>query len=134
MAEDAELSTLDEAACLQLLRIQHVGRLVVMGEHPEIVPLNYAVVDGMVRFRHSFGESVWFGGPVLFEVDMFDERSRSGWSVIVHGELEAAGGEDEVDSWAGATGRWRLVPVTITGRLLRGATDARGPVPDQGYL
>jgi nitroimidazol reductase NimA-like FMN-containing flavoprotein (pyridoxamine 5'-phosphate oxidase superfamily) len=135
----AELFQLDRATCLALLGTQRVGRLVVGHDDPAVIPLNYRVLDAAIVFRTEPG-----GGadgptdePVVFEVDMFDDRTRSGWSVVVHGRLLPFSAEDAgaVVTWApGPRDRWLQIPVdTVTGRLLRGAVDA--PRADQrGYL
>jgi hypothetical protein len=66
---------------------------------------------------------------VLFEVDMFDDRTRSGWSVLVRGCLAVMpldGTCAVVDTWAPGV-RARCITVTpdvVTGRLLRGAPEA----------
>ncbi len=136
----AELFALDRSTCVALLGTQHVGRLVIGGDDPAIVPVNYTAVDGIVTFRTQAGSRADgpVPQPVMFEVDMFDQRTRSGWSVVVHGRLlpmPAGADTVEVASWApGPRDRWMIVPVeAITGRLLRGAVDAPTH-PVGGYL
>ena len=124
----AELFLLDRPTCIALLTTQHVGRLVFGGGEPSVVPVNYRSVDGVITFRtragSPAGESA--SGPVVFEVDMFDERTRAGWSVVARGALRCAPeGEPAaaLESWApGARDQWMVLTVdTVTGRLLRGA-------------
>jgi hypothetical protein len=74
----------------------------------------------------------------MFEVDMLDERTRSGWSVLVHGRLTSMSPDQTpppVDTWApGDRDHWMTVTVdVVTGRLLRGAVDASGH-RSGGYL
>ena len=136
----AELFQLDRSTCLALLGTHHVGRIVLAGSTPAVVPVNYRLVDGRITFRTTpTGRA---GQPsaaaVLFEVDMFDERTHSGWSVVARGPLlVATHGADAVavESWApGQRDRWMVVPVhEVTGRVLRGAVDAPGREPG-GYL
>jgi nitroimidazol reductase NimA-like FMN-containing flavoprotein (pyridoxamine 5'-phosphate oxidase superfamily) len=135
----AELFQLDRSTCLALLGTHHVGRLVIGGSEPAVVPVNYRLVDATISFRttHEGRAGRPSPDPVLFEVDMFDERTHSGWSVIVRGRLLASTpgtGAVAVESWAPGRDRWMAVPVDeVTGRLLRGAVDA--PVhPAGGYL
>jgi nitroimidazol reductase NimA-like FMN-containing flavoprotein (pyridoxamine 5'-phosphate oxidase superfamily) len=136
----AELFQLDRPSCLALLSAQHVGRLVVGEREPVVVPVNYRLLDGCIVFRTTADGHAGRPrtAPVAFEVDMFDDRTRSGWSVVVRGPLSIAPPElaaVPVDSWApGRRERWMVVPVdVVTGRLLRGAIDA--PVEDAGgYL
>jgi hypothetical protein len=47
-ASPGELFQLDEATCLALLTTQHVGRFVVGGADPTVVPVNYQLVDGAI--------------------------------------------------------------------------------------
>jgi uncharacterized protein len=136
----AELFELDRSMCIVLLATQHIGRLVIGGTEPTVVPVNYTIANGVITFRTAAGSGIDVTSPqpVVFEVDMFDERTHSGWSVVARGELRPVAADDhhaDVESWApGARDRWMVVPVTTaTGRLLRGAVDAPRPGPG-GYL
>ena len=40
-AWSAELFQLDASTCLALLGVHHVGRLIVPGDDPYVIPLNY---------------------------------------------------------------------------------------------
>jgi hypothetical protein len=140
MSRDAELFELDPMMCRTLLRTQHVGRLVTAGVDPHVVPVNYVVEDHFVVFNTRAGavaiERV--GEAVLFEVDMFDDRTRSGWSVVVHGNLRRPPPDldvGSVETWApGERPQMLVVAIeTLTGRLLRGAIDAPIDAPS-GYL
>ena len=129
----AELFQLDEATCLSLLTTQHVGRLVVGGDDPTVVTVNYLLLEGVITFRTEAGSRAEQADrqPVLFEVDMFDDRTRSGWSVLVRGRLATAPLDQtptSIDTWAPGV-RDRCITVTcdvITGRLLRSAPDTSG--------
>ena len=82
----AELFQLDRATCMALLGTQDVGRLVVVEDgEPRVIPVNYAVVEGSIVIRCDHDRRTSIAGPVVFEVDLLDERTRSGWSVIVRG-------------------------------------------------
>jgi uncharacterized protein len=134
----AELFQLDRATCLALLAVHHVGRLVLGGDEPSVVPVNYRAVDDEITFRTAPGSSAdgAVARPVVFEVDMYDERTRSGWSVVARGALEAGEPSDaDVDTWMpGPRDRWLVVRVeTVSGRLLRGAVEAAGG-DERGYL
>jgi Pyridoxamine 5'-phosphate oxidase len=134
-----ELFQLDEATCLALLTTQHVGRLVVEGVDATVVPVNYRLVDGAITFRVEAGSGADRADRrrVLFEVDMFDDRTRSGWSVLVRGVASTTPLDQTstaIDTWAPGV-RDRCVTVTcdvVTGRLLRGAAD--GSSDRGGYL
>jgi nitroimidazol reductase NimA-like FMN-containing flavoprotein (pyridoxamine 5'-phosphate oxidase superfamily) len=145
MAHRDELSglvVLTAEECLVLLRAGCIGRVgFVVGGQPQVLPVNYSAdADGAVAFRttaHSILTSV-AGHRVAFEVDGFDERERSGWSVCVEGlGREITGADDplakrlqelSVVTWAPATrDRWfAITPDLITGRrlpLAAGAAD-----------
>jgi uncharacterized protein len=88
------LLVLDTEECLRRLRSVPVGRLAFVHDgEPVVVPLNHGL-DGMsVVFRTTWGsklELAQSAGAAAFEVDGFDENSRTGWSVLVRGTLAPA--------------------------------------------
>lgn len=97
---DDRVEELPESTCLQLLRSGRVGRVAVNGDpSPVILPVNYVVRDDAVVFVTTAGtkwDAAKEGAAASFEVDGVDEEHRSGWSVLVRGELEAVAAEDEV--------------------------------------
>jgi|HigsolmetaAR202D_1030399.scaffolds.fasta_scaffold30754_2 hypothetical protein len=140
MNADAELFELDPATCRTLLRTQQVGRIATGGSEPRVVPVNYVLVDDVVVFNTDETAAVTtrIGERVAFEVDMIDHRTRSGWSVVVHGRLHVP----STDPFTPPPPRWapgartRTLGITVevlTGRLLRGAVGS--PLdPPAGYL
>jgi nitroimidazol reductase NimA-like FMN-containing flavoprotein (pyridoxamine 5'-phosphate oxidase superfamily) len=124
------IEVMDRAECLALLETQQVGRLAVVDDgRPMIFPVNYAIDGGEVVFRTAEGskfDSAARRGPVAFEVDVTDDQSRSGWSVVVNGRAELITSEPELervrslplDPWsAHEKSNWiRVRPDTITGR------------------
>ena len=85
---DVELSASDSWA---LLRQARVGRLaLIVDGHPDIFPVNHVVDRGTVVFRTAagtkFAEAV--GHTVAFEVDGYDLRTASAWSVVVKGTAQ----------------------------------------------
>jgi nitroimidazol reductase NimA-like FMN-containing flavoprotein (pyridoxamine 5'-phosphate oxidase superfamily) len=145
-ARPAELFQLDESTCLALLGVHHVGRLIVPGDDPYVIPLNYVASDGAVVVRterRPVIEEV-VGRFVVFEVDMYDDRTRSGWSVVVRGRARDVSAEIDVgaESSRAVPRTWvpgprdfviRIEPERVTGRLLRGALDPPS-VDGRGYL
>lgn len=116
--------------CWALLRTTDVGRLaVLMDDHPDIFPLNYAVDHGTLVFRSGEGTKVTGAlseAPVALEADGYEPTTATAWSVVVKGRAEAIfqpqGLIDTVDlplfPWqAGDKNRFiRVVPDVITGR------------------
>ena len=129
----AAVTSIDRDECLRLLAADTIGRLaVVVGRAPVILPVNYFLDGGVVVFRSDPGMKVDYGlrGPVAFEIDEFDRRDHTGWSVVVSGRLEEPApfnnrAQEQIRSlpvhpWAaGEKAHWlRLVPSRITGRRL----------------
>ena len=118
---------LDE--CHELLRSQVVGRIAfVTAAGPDVVPVNFALVDGSLHVRTPRDGYVarWASGrTVSFEVDDVDHESWTGWSVVVTGRAQliaASSGTTlpRARSWTGDSGRDLLVIAceTVTGRRL----------------
>jgi hypothetical protein len=122
---------LDLLRCHQLLAAHHVGRVAwSAADGPQLFPISYAWVDGIVVFRTSaYGilSELVRRTPVVFEVDDIDQARRRGWSVIIRGraagiaspdDLTRGSSPQDVQPWAG--GNRNLViavsPQHITGR------------------
>jgi nitroimidazol reductase NimA-like FMN-containing flavoprotein (pyridoxamine 5'-phosphate oxidase superfamily) len=137
MTEDlrqAELQQLTGDECFALLATQQIGRLGVNAEHyPLIFPVNFTLDHGVIVFRTGAGTKLSSASHanVTFEVDAIDQRSRSGWSVLVRGLAEEVTTEHRAtliertkevaaEPWApGDHGHWmRLIPHTVTGRRI----------------
>ena len=75
--------------CWDRIRTAEIGRLaVITGGQPEIFPINFVVDHGSVVFRTAEGTKLaaaLAGGPVAFEVDGYDDRLGSAWSVVLKG-------------------------------------------------
>ena len=140
----AGLEILSQADCTVKLASGCVGRVgLIVDGAPHVIPVNYAAdATGRIVYRTA-GESLLAtvaGQPVVFEVDGFDEKAKTGWSVCVHGqalEVLVPGGpttmqlaEHAVVTWApGPRDRWfAITPREITGRSLpmMGVVDAHG--------
>lgn len=84
------LSQLGREECLRLLRTRSVARLayVARAGRPDIVPVNYALLDGDVLIRSGPGPKLQAAERrewVALEVDDIDDAGRTGWSVVVVG-------------------------------------------------
>ena len=141
------LDVLDEDECVRLLGSESVGRLgVVVDDEPQIFPVNFALSgdDIVIRTDHGTKLVAALGGPVVFEVDHFDEDRLSGWSVVVHGTAQLSGGR------AGGRGSqnrvlrpWpdaerphllRIVAKKITGRRISPSRAHRWPMAGESEL
>jgi uncharacterized protein len=139
------LDVLDPEECLRLVAPQTVGRLgIIVDGHPEIHPVNFALAGEHVVIRSDPGTKLAaaLAGPVVFEVDHFEEATNTGWSVMMHGCAQLASGA------AGRTGpqnrvlrpwrqaelphQLRIVPVNITGRRISTPRPHRWPPAGTG--
>lgn len=97
MAEPYELND-DE--CIRLLRSGVVGRIaVVTPTGPQIVPVNYSVVEDLLVVRttpYSIVGTYGLNAQVAFEVDQFDHEYWVGWSVLARGRCEPIADADEI--------------------------------------
>ena len=128
------MEAIDRDECLELLGSVPVGRVAVVigGGSPHIVPVNFAVVrsarDGdAIVFRTDAGTKLRAveRGRVAFEADHYDTATRTGWSVVVHGQAEEVdagrnGAAVDPDPWAGGEkAHWvRIHATSITGRRI----------------
>jgi len=92
VSRGAKLVELDRAESLELLTSKKVGRLGFLSESgPQILPLNYALVDDHVIVRTvAYGAAARgaLDQRVAFEVDDVDEFLQAGWSVLVVGPAQ----------------------------------------------
>ena len=129
--DHAGLEILPFDVCLQLLATVPVGRVSFLADGEIVVlPVNH-VVDGQDPvFRTARGSKLSAAEGqdlVAFEADSYDERTQSGWSVLVNGRAQAVYEEAEIrrlsrlglHPWVTAVDRpfWvRIRPTSITGR------------------
>lgn len=126
-----EIMTPDE--CWTQLSRMPVGRIAfVAAGSPVILPVNYALDGRAVVIRTAIGEKLHaasVGQAVAFEVDSWEPRHRSGWSVLIQGiaeEVEDAATLDRLAAldlrpWADSVERDRWVRIRteeISGRRL----------------
>lgn len=121
---------LNRAECLELLAHEKVGRIgYVTEDGPRIVPVNFALVEGLLVLRTlAYGEVARgaLNQQVAFEVDGFDDFLRAGWSVLLvgtarlldAGELRRQHPADLPDPWAeGPRTLFLALPLThLSGR------------------
>ena len=134
-AASPSLVTLASDECWSLLKTHNLGRLsIVIKGWPRIFPVNYAAGEGAIVFRTEPGAKLEHGpgSPACFEVDGFDERTATGWSVMAVGVLEdVTEGDDERSrrlrqlpvhpAAPGKRSHWlALVPEEVSGRSFHG--------------
>lgn len=128
------LEVMSREDCESRLRAGYLGRLAVnIDGAPMIYPMNYRYVNGAVHLRTRMGarlSTIVAEGPVpaAFEIDHVDETYRTGWSVVVRGQLEIADKEtvrevlrtQPLRPWAaGQRDYWlRLSAAAVTGRAV----------------
>jgi nitroimidazol reductase NimA-like FMN-containing flavoprotein (pyridoxamine 5'-phosphate oxidase superfamily) len=124
------LIELSEPECWARLEAHGTGRLaVVNGTTPDIFPVNYVVHRGEILIRTEAGTKLAAATlmpAVAFEIDEFDPRTRTGWSVVVKGHGREPKTLDElvdlddlgIDPWVEASkSRWLAIqPQGISGR------------------
>lgn len=127
----AEVRTLSEDACWELLRSESLGRLAVVADDGvDIFPVNYLINRGTLLFRSAPGTKladIAHDPVVALEVDGVDELHR--WSVVVRGTARRLDADDEIESSGvlgletlTATTKYnyvRITPRVVTGRRFR---------------
>jgi uncharacterized protein len=90
--DHAGLEILPFDRCLQLLATAHVGRVSFFADGEIVVlPVNHAMDGSNPVFRTARGSKLSAAegqNLVAFEADQYDERTRTGWSVLVNGRVE----------------------------------------------
>lgn len=86
----AAVQSLSELECWQRLRTHDFGRVaIIVSGRPEIFPVNYRVGEGAIIFRTGPGAKL-ANAPLTrscFEIDGWDDRTGTGWSVMAHGVI-----------------------------------------------
>ncbi|AIX99960.1 hypothetical protein ART_0362 [Arthrobacter sp. PAMC 25486] len=125
-----DIETLSKDQCWELLRGRVVGRLaVVVEDHPDIFPINYAVDNESLVFRTAEGTKLYGSTnntPVAFEIDGYDPKTEQAWSVVLRGSVLAIWSETELaeaqslilQPWQGGPKNhlMRILPLNLSGR------------------
>jgi nitroimidazol reductase NimA-like FMN-containing flavoprotein (pyridoxamine 5'-phosphate oxidase superfamily) len=130
-ADHAGLEILPYDECLRLLATVPVGRVSFFADGEIVVlPVNHVMDGHDPVFRTAWGSKLSVAGGqdvVAFEADAYDERTRSGWSVLINGRAHAIYEEPEIQRlsrlglrpWVSVANRpfWiRIRPTSISGR------------------
>ena len=127
-----QVRELTRSECFELLAASRLGRVAVTDDRgPVVFPVNYVLDRHTVVFRTEPGTKLHAAGQgsrVCFEADGTDEDARTGWSVIVRGEITEVTDPDELARlrqlplrpWApGARDHYaRILPAVLTGRRI----------------
>jgi nitroimidazol reductase NimA-like FMN-containing flavoprotein (pyridoxamine 5'-phosphate oxidase superfamily) len=127
-----QIQELTRAECFELLACGQLGRVAVTHDGgPVVFPVNYVLDRHTVVFRTEPGAKLHVagrGGRVCFEADGADDATRTGWSVVVRGEITEVTDPDELARlrelplrpWApGARDHYaRILPAVLTGRRI----------------
>ena len=94
-AERGRLQDLNEEECRALFSRNRFGRLAWNDREqgPFVLPISYTFDGEHVLVRTSAHTELarhFSPGRVAFEIDHYDERARTGWSVLVHGLARVA--------------------------------------------
>src|SRR5579864_485037 len=134
-ADHAGLEILPFDRCLQLLTTVPVGRVSFFTEGEIVVlPVNHFMDGPDPVFRTARGSKLSAAeglNVVAFQADHYDERTRSGWSVLVNGRAHAIYDDAEIQRlnglglhpWVTAVNRpfWiRIRPAAVSGRQTPG--------------
>lgn len=127
------MEEISSIGCDRHLRSETIGRVAVMvDDHPEIFPVNYAVDErGDIYFRTDPGSklnAVATAPTIAFEIDGIDDDRQLGWSVLVVGPARRLGSPEQMaharslalQPWAAGekANVVRLAPTKITGRRI----------------
>jgi len=123
--------TLEE--CERMLAVRSIGRIAVLAAgEPLILPVLFQYTQGTIVFRTAPGEkldAVWQNAAAAFEIDGWDAPTRTGWSVLVRGRIEAVHEEEQIaeldelglEEWVPPlqpTTWVRIRPLEVTGRRI----------------
>ena len=127
-----QIQELTRAECFELLAGGQFGRVAVTDDRgPVVLPVNYVLDRHTVVFRTEPGTKLHAAGRgsrVCFEADGTDAAERTGWSVIVRGEITEVTDPAELarlrelplPAWMpGPRDRYvRILPAVLTGRRI----------------
>lgn len=88
--DDSQFTVLERQTCFNLMASRDIGRVAFTIEGdaaPTVLPVNYALVHDTIVFRSTLSGTImrFAQGYAAFQVDLFDEERREGWSVLASG-------------------------------------------------
>ena len=126
------ITAMSQRVCIDLLDRHHMGRIAWQAaDAPQILPLTYTMFEGRAYFRtspESILSELLRPTAVALEVDELDHKTRTGWSVVMHGRSRAVAEPAEVTQlWAIDPVPWapgsrhlfiEVTPTQVTGRVV----------------
>lgn len=123
-------SVLSVRECWELLRAEEYGRLAVTCQDgPDVYPINAFIDHATLVFRTAEGtklDAIRADHRVAFEVDGYDPRRRTAWSVVIRGVAhEVSDRHEAVETVELGVTPWqhgpkpafvRITPTSVTGR------------------
>lgn len=136
-----QLEKLSRDECLRLLREGAVGWVAFPDDGgASLVPVNYVLHRDELVVVTAYGSKLAAAAhdrAMSFGIGEFDARTRTGWSVVVHGSSRLLGDDlvnpdvPPIDSWA-VRGRGIRIAIElgqVTGRRVRSSGPAEGATP-----
>jgi uncharacterized protein len=97
-----DLASLDRDDCLSLLAGTPFVRVAFVTTHgPTILPVNHLLHGDALYFRTAPGSKLGTaaaGNRVAIEADSGDERTRTGWSVLIHGQASIVNDDELIEA------------------------------------
>ncbi|WP_017607802.1 pyridoxamine 5'-phosphate oxidase family protein [Nocardiopsis xinjiangensis] len=89
--DDSQFTVLERQTCFNLMASRDIGRVAFTIEGdaaPTVLPVNYALMHDTIVFRSTLAGTImrFARGYAAFQVDLFDEERREGWSVLASGQ------------------------------------------------
>jgi nitroimidazol reductase NimA-like FMN-containing flavoprotein (pyridoxamine 5'-phosphate oxidase superfamily) len=99
LSRDDEVYSMSDEECRRLLATRTFGRVgVTSGGLPVILPVRYLYDESAITFRTGTGTKLRAaeqGDVLAFEVDAYDDETKTGWSVLVLGRASVLTTEHE---------------------------------------
>lgn len=132
--DHAQMRILTSEECFKLLASVPVGRIAFVADgRLQIFPVTFAISENRVVLRSAIGsklDAAEMARDVAFEADQWRDEDRSGWSVMIEGQVRAVTDQERIatlerldlEPWlAGADMRWiEIIVSDISGRRLPG--------------
>jgi uncharacterized protein len=97
-----DLEPIDRERCLELLDAASFVRVAfVTAQGPTVLPVNHLLHGDALYFRTAPGSKLGTaaaGAQVAIEADNGDDRTRTGWSVLVHGRASIVNDPDLIEA------------------------------------